>query len=671
MGPKKGNQPAKRSKPANEEESSGSGSQLAAAVGASQLELLPDNVIQRILTFVGLHDSWKCARGISKRIRAMLIANEWERLTFPGGSLRAQTGEDVVRDIAGWTKRARRGHVRVQSLFVQAAALCPKRDLVPALVAALPGLKHVAIRHGDVSAGGYTDGFPPRPTERALRGRHQYAAALLRAAAASSGATLATFEFMLDVDALNAHDAVAQTPPPTGRLEREFLAELRKLPALRRLNLAHYCSMEPEFVRGIARAAPNLTSLKFASAGDFREAFDDADGEEEEAEGPALESIAEALAEGFPHLELPLSSPHLAPPRHAPSHPHPPPHPYPSISFDSPVAPLSFSSLAPPELDVEWGGNSVEADPLETVGGIRTLRVLALRCRELAEGALAGLVRGLRPDSALSHLEIREAEGSIDFEGQFEPLRAMASLRRLEVEVDSGEPATWAALGSLSQLEHLSLRLRVAGCSASWAYPAAFPRLQTLFLTVDGCAGREQAGFFGRLADQLAAPWGLRELSLVVVPTSCICETCSDGTGPAALAAALARFLALDAVRRALVHYDRCDLQPRQSAAEVAALAGCSRLAFVRLTTGGRTCGPLKPEDAEAFAPLGRLAAKGRKFCVTAAAGAASAAAAERLYALLPGWLVQIPERRRAFPPGAMPVPPALLAMLSGMRPPG
>eukprot|EP00741_Cyanophora_paradoxa_P017128 tig00020960_g16540.t1 len=223
----------------------------------------------------------------------MLIANEWERLSFPceNPSLRAraeqglaQAAAQLAEDIAGWTKRANRGHVRVQSLFVEALDLHPKRELVPALVAALPGLKHVVIRHGDISAGIRREPFDFFPSPSSLKTRHEYAAALLRAAVASSAATLAALEFALEVDALNVEDAIRATPAPTGRLQRGFLTQLGKLPALRRLNLVGYCSMAPEFVRGLAGAAPGLTSFHFASVGPEREfpsgsAFDDSAGE--------------------------------------------------------------------------------------------------------------------------------------------------------------------------------------------------------------------------------------------------------------------------------------------------------------------------------------------------------------------------------------------------------
>eukprot|EP00741_Cyanophora_paradoxa_P008449 tig00001331_g8176.t1 len=639
MGPKKkGKQPAKRAR-ANDDEGSSSSAADASAVGpagSSQLEQLESSVIQRILTHVGVHDAWKSARGVSKRIRAMLFANQWDRIALPSKS---GSPLDVCLEIEAWTMRAKRGQVRVKSLLVQAPQLCPvrfsrsgmpDRGLVPDLLAAMPGLEHIAVRHGDISTSGYTDDFPPRPKERSIRERHMYATQLLKAAAASSATTLKFFEFWMDCDAMNAHDALAQTPSPTGRLEREFLAELRKLTALRHLNLAHYCNMEPEFVRSIAKAAPQLSGFNFSSSGDFQEEFSDDDHAiEEEVEGPALEAIVDAVLAGFPDLE---------------------------------------------ELDIEWGGNAVKPPALEALGRLSKLRVLGLVCRGLAEGALAGLVRGLGPAPALHRLEIRELEGSISFEGQLEALESMTSLTHLEIDMESAEPDTWAALGRLSRLETLSLRTRVGGVGAEWASPAALPRLRTLTLATDGCAGTEQAGFYQRLAAQLEAqagqPWGLAELNLQArtrPSRAAHAVRLPDvrGRDVGAGARRLPRPPPLPpAVRRALRRYERDALEPSACGAELAALAACTGALDVQLEARGG--GPLKAADAAALAPLAGLEPRaGHQLGLRASEGAASDAVSRRLREGLPGWSLTIVPRRKAG--GGPGMTPALMAMLAGM----
>eukprot|EP00741_Cyanophora_paradoxa_P025522 tig00000383_g24628.t1 len=254
------------------------------APGLSALELLPDELLGRVIGLNGVRELARLSL-VSRRLRdataAALRSLEMGALVLRGqrlglsryrdlraaqlrwcsqraeaGALRLAPGGSRALELDLWRPpgcRFSAGDARVHfSLWSPAE---PAKPLL-AFASALQGLRRLVAWHGDVVPYAWTD--QALPLSQAMTARHAYVGALLAALAPVAG-TLEELSVRLQTSRVDHRRGL-----PRGEEGDAIVAGLRRLTALRSLDLADCIGVSAELLDTLGQALGRLRSLRIA-----------------------------------------------------------------------------------------------------------------------------------------------------------------------------------------------------------------------------------------------------------------------------------------------------------------------------------------------------------------------------------------------------------------------
>eukprot|EP00741_Cyanophora_paradoxa_P003675 tig00000093_g3572.t1 len=540
----------------------------------SALELLPDDLLNRVFGFLGLREVWDVCRLplVSRRMRDALRSEEVSALVLRGSRLGLSRYRDVREaELRSWARRLKSGAMRLAAggaleidllrsqRCVESAgatddsriqfsfwAPSPTRPFL-SFVSCIQGLRRFVAWHGDVAPSSSTANEAAQTTAR-----HTYVGALLKALAPAAG-TLEELSIRLQTERV-----IDRRRLPDGAPRKAIVAGLKRLTALRSLDLADCVGFSGKLLEEVGPALGGLRSLRIA----HRDVDPYPRGPHEFGERLAApqEAFACAIEKTCPLLEELRVVLHML-----------------VNHWMQPVAPAALAALCRlPRLRTFAIKTNIWALPEFASRSLETLEVDALYDDERST---ANLLRDIAGIESLRHLTLR------------------------------GNFTGWPNLASAKQLRSLSLRLPRDNYVYHTDY--ALPRealgalrsltsLERLSVHVAGDLAETLAGTLSRLAAVLPALPALRSLRLDV--------TVAEPLGPALAAASAAAAAALiRAAKGTLEEYHRDEVEP--ALAECAALAACTRLRRASLTLAGAAAAAASGALA-ALAPLAAMAAR-------------------------------------------------------------
>eukprot|EP00741_Cyanophora_paradoxa_P014800 tig00020824_g14277.t1 len=532
-----------------------------AASDFSALERLPDELLKRVVGFLGLREAWGVCRLplVSRRMREVLAATEFDALVLRGQRIGLSRYRDLPEaELRSWARRVRSGALRIAAggaveldMYVWRTEDAepgstahtisssfwmpePARPFL-SFASSLQGLRRFVAWHGDVVPS--TEG---ESRETRANARHAYAGALLAALAPVAG-TLEELSVRLQTD--------EQRNLPQGAAREAIAAGLRRLTALRSLDLAGCVGFSAELLDEVAPALGGLRSLRIAHC--------DPDGslppDQATASRVAFAAAVERLCPDLEELRA------------------------------------TFGGARP------WG-NAGEALCDSVV--VPLCRLPRLRALSLHVSHLLALPEIASP--RLEELEI-EADTLGMYYGSSSLLADVASIESLRTLVLVGDFQDWHTLATTAQIRSLSL----GPCEPydeCFAVVARLPALERFSVHFTSYTPARLTTSLAALAAALpSGPPSLRSLLLTF-------------SFPGALPFRDAAFqVALTAVLRAakdtLEEYDRDMVHP--SVQESEALAACTRLRRASLTLAEpAAAAAASAERLAALAPLASMAAR-------------------------------------------------------------
>eukprot|EP00741_Cyanophora_paradoxa_P001247 tig00000473_g1204.t1 len=522
----------------------------------SALELLPDELLKRIIGFLGPRETWELCRLplVCSRMREVLASIEYEGLILRGQRVGLSRYRDVGEaELRRWAQRVRSGAMRLApGAALEVDMRPPSRGIYRAeadkihfshwspkpskpffsFVSSIQGLRRFVACHEDVAPNRQT----VHTSTPATKTRHVYVAAVLKALAPVAG-TLEELTIRLQTPHENDCRRL-----PQGAARKAIVEGLGRLTALRRLDLADCIGFSGKLLDEVAPALGGLRALRLAHR--------EAEGYEEPDEyASSCRSLAFAVERLCPLLE---------------------------------------------ELWAVFGCLSgswrlFDASALASLGRLPLLRSFTVRAnyRTLPEFA----------STRLDTLELSTPKFSQDGPGLglLRDAALIGSLRDLTLR---GGFRDWTSFASapklLSQLRSLSLLKAAEPNPVCLALLPRFSALERLSV------GLSSFQCFTALADALPAVPALRSLFLSVSTSSHRPES-NQAAGRTAVAALLR------AARDTLEEYDRDHLYP--SMEESGALAACTRLRRASLTLA-EPAELVAAGNLHALAPLASVAAR-------------------------------------------------------------
>eukprot|EP00741_Cyanophora_paradoxa_P021711 tig00000241_g20956.t1 len=552
-------------------------------LGLSALERLPDDLLKSVVGFLGVRDAWACRLPlVSRRLREVLAATEFGALVVRRERIGSHRFRDVEEEeLRAWALRLQSGALRLapgssleidmwrQPVFCSGSYVDsispslwsppPSKPFV-SFVSSIQGLRRFVIWHGDVVSAGEAG----QSASAAGAARHAYVGALLEALAPVAG-TLEELSIRLQT-----RDARDRDRLPHGEARGAIVAGLRRLTALRSLDLGDCIGVSAELLKELWPALRGLRSLRISHNGRAD------DPEEYVSSVTALASAVERLHPVLEELHVTFSR-----------------------SFDATEYTLSGRCLA-------------------AIGRMRALRALSLKARffcfpEVASSSLESLaLDSWNPSSTL--FLVMDESGSVAPSSLFKGISRIENLQTLTL---AGDFKNRKDLESLAKLRSLTLcpprkdtgfleRQYLPGCVAADLLPR-LPALERLSLHFSWDPRRSEAARLAASLEALAAALpsapALRSLSVAVC-----CASPEELPQPELLAdLSPAAAALLNAARDTLEEYDRELLYP--SVEESAALAACTRLrrALLTLAVPAATAAA---EGLAALAPLASMAAR-------------------------------------------------------------
>eukprot|EP00741_Cyanophora_paradoxa_P014817 tig00020825_g14293.t1 len=251
-----------------------------AASDFSALELLPDELLKRVIGFLGLREAWQVCRLplVSRRMRDALASIEFDALVLRGQRGGVSRYRDVPEaELRSWALRAQSSALRLAAggalevdlwrpPFYEVGSVAGADSIQPSFwmpeparpflsfASSLQGLRRFVAWHGDVVA------REERSAAASAKARHAYVGALLAALAPVAG-TLEELSVRLQTAEVNDRHRLPLASSPGGCAITEGL---RRLTALRSLDLADCIGFSADLLEQVAPALGGLRSLRIA-----------------------------------------------------------------------------------------------------------------------------------------------------------------------------------------------------------------------------------------------------------------------------------------------------------------------------------------------------------------------------------------------------------------------